>query len=289
MLDPHEAATPLSLEVDPSLGSLELGWQPFLTLHSRESQVAPTGDAKIDVNEDDLEALYVSLSAVIDADLATFIIAYRQNGPFEENGDDAGEAVGGRAPDPARSGTTQIDNLLDLVGIRVRARLADEEEPTLLASPLADQPQALGDTLSQLLDYVTTDGGQIVPGRININEAPLPVLMTVPGMTRGVADTIASQASSGMVGSDANRRHPIWLLTEGLVEIDAMRQMLPHVTGGGSVFQAHVVGYFGDGSCISRGEVIIDASRPDVPIVGWKEMTAAGRGFTPADLASPMP
>ncbi len=287
VLDANEAETPLAIGVDPALGSLDLGWQPFLTLHSRELPLAPTGEARININDEDLEALYGSLSAVIDADLATFIIVYRQNGPAEEEEAEEGEAVGGRAPDLTRSATTEIENILDLVGVRVRARLPDADKPVVLTSPLVNEPQAIGETLAQLLDYVTTDGDQSPAGRININEAPLPVLMTVPGMTRDVADTIAAQSGSGAVGANTSRRHPIWLMSEGLVDLPAMRQMLPYVTGGGSVFQAQVVGFNGDGGRISRAEVLIDASRPDVPIVGWKDLTAAGRGFTPTDLRSP--
>ena len=318
-IDTTEAQRVLPVELDPTLGSLDLGWRAYLTLVSQEVALDPLGEPRIDVNDDDLEALHASLISVIDGDLATFIIAYRQNGPYQEpeappaegpgNGgnpnapvagnappnqnrneqdtgdvEDPGEPVNGRSVDLTNPANANIENLLDLVGARVQATLDGDEEPTLLASPLPENPQGLAESLMTLFDYVTADGDSPVPGRVNLNEAPLPVLMSLPGMTLDVANVVVNQGYAGNDRLNSPRRHPVWLLTEGLVTLDTMRQMAPYVTGGGDVYRGHAVGYLGDGRRISRVEFVIDGTRPDVPVVGWKDMQAAGRGYLPQQL-----
>lgn len=76
--------------VDPN-AMASLGWSAFLTVHAYEGNKRRDGTPRININQDDLEAMYDELSAVIDnADYATFIMAYRVAGT-------AGGAAGGSA------------------------------------------------------------------------------------------------------------------------------------------------------------------------------------------------
>ncbi len=282
MIDQNEIDVPIRAEVDETLGSIDLGWSAYLTVHSRELNLSPLGEARIDLNGDDLEALYDELSAVVEADWATFIVAYRQNGPA--NSEEDGEPVGGRTIDLSQAGKTTIGSVLDLVGAKVQLQIEGEEEPVLFASPFPNEPAALANSLDTLLDYATTDAEEAITGRININEAPRSVLLAIPGMTDDVVGTILSQRVTGIEDENSLRRHPTWLLTQGLVELEAMKEMLPYMTTGGDVYRAQVVGYFGNGRAVSRVEVILDGTRPDIPVLLWNDRTPLGRGFDPSWL-----
>ena len=82
-LDPHE----LDEETTSVVGRSTIrpsfrGWSAYLTLYSLEWNVNPDGQPRIYLNEPDLNKLYDQLEAVFPADWATFIIAYRQAGPY---------------------------------------------------------------------------------------------------------------------------------------------------------------------------------------------------------------
>ncbi len=58
----------------------DLGWAIYLTLYSKEKNVAGDGSPRININGSDLATLQTDLAAAVGDDLATFIIAYRVNG-----------------------------------------------------------------------------------------------------------------------------------------------------------------------------------------------------------------
>jgi len=117
--------------VDNSDGSLTRGWAAYLTLHSLESNVRPDGEAKIHVNQDDLDTLYDELVEVLDEQWATFIVALRRYGPSESDGDT--QQVGETSytiDDVDVSGAAQYEltTILDLVGTRVEVTEESEGE-----------------------------------------------------------------------------------------------------------------------------------------------------------------
>ncbi|MFO0914680.1 MAG: type II secretion system protein GspK [Pirellulales bacterium] len=83
LVDASEQAGVAAGSIDNSTGEMALGWAPFLTVYSRESIMAPDGTPKIDLNMNDLQTLYSQLNTLVGADMAGFIIAYRQNGPYQ--------------------------------------------------------------------------------------------------------------------------------------------------------------------------------------------------------------
>ena len=71
--------------VDNSDHSMDRGWAPYLTLYSMESNLQPDGvTPRINLNQSDMQQLYTNLEAVLGAQAATFIVAYRQNGPVQQ-------------------------------------------------------------------------------------------------------------------------------------------------------------------------------------------------------------
>jgi hypothetical protein len=290
VIDAHEASAAGGESVvtsDPALGSVARGWAPFLTLYSAEKNLDPYGLPRIDLNNDDLEALYDQLAEVVGDEWATFIVAYRQSGPYE--GDDEGVVASGQL-DFTRQGQTKFTQVLDLVGRKTQARYVGQNEPVTLASPFPADIGAMNLFLPKLLDSCTASAaGQIIPGRININQAPRAVLLGIPGLEEELVDQIIEARGSGdntAAEQNPNFRYETWLLTEGLLfneqgqpDIDKMRQLTPFVCAGGDVYRAQVVGYFQGGGASARVEVVLDNTGAVPSIVFWRDLSHLGRGY----------
>jgi type II secretory pathway component PulK len=69
-------------EEDDGTGQHDRGWSAYLTIYSRELNVDSQGNPRIYVNGSDLNALYEQLTTAVGQDLATYIVLYRQNGPY---------------------------------------------------------------------------------------------------------------------------------------------------------------------------------------------------------------
>ncbi len=278
-VDPHESGASTSdafstLGVDASDGSLDLGWSAYLTLYSQEKNVTLDGSERIDVNSDDLEQLYEELSNALSPQWATFIVAYRQNGPYTGKGE--AESASGEL-DLTKPAKVRLNQVLDLVGVKTRVTFEGEEDSTILASPISEE--AIGLELPTLMDNVTTNPAPVIPGRININQAPRAILEGIPGMETEIVDAIISRRDIVPDDADPNRRHETWILAEGIVELDEMRALLPFVNVGGDVYRAHVVGYFEGGGASSRAEVIFDATGSSPRILFWRDVSHLGRGY----------
>jgi hypothetical protein len=106
MIDAYEISRPAtSVGLGPAI---DYGWASYLTLTSAERNVNAQGLPRIDVNGDNLEVLYDQLVTVMEPDWATFIIAYRQNGPQQnapsQNGQQPGGGPDGSSDSPAPGG-----------------------------------------------------------------------------------------------------------------------------------------------------------------------------------------
>lgn len=249
---------------------LQRGLSEFLTVEGCEATSSPLGPPKIDINRRDLAGLYDALRGRFSPEVARFLVACRIS-PIEyereaadrtsaeqerlERLDSArrrlerqlgGSTVDEPAVDPkdlVRAGMSlptsppfRIESLTDLAGARVRVRVADQD--TLLASPWGDDARGFETLLRDLEPVLTVVSGPCQRGRINLQEAPLPVLLTVPGLGESLARTIV-----------ARRRpdHPdqstiAWILREGLVTPIELRRVGPYLTTGGSVWEGISIG-----------------------------------------------
>jgi hypothetical protein len=237
-----------------------------------------------------MEQLHADLSAVMEPDWATFIVAYRQNGAEGGGGGAPSrpEPVNGREVDLTQPAQNELADILDLVGAQVEARLVGQTQPTLLESPFPDDPEKMREYLPILMEYLTVKSESVFPARININEAPAAVLMAVLTAVPNMTD--AEQKVEQIVSmrdvqspSDTSRAHPTWLLTEGIVNRDQMKALMPFVTTRGDVFRAQVIGYYDGGGVWSRAEVVLDATIPLPRVLFWRELGHLGRGF-PRDV-----
>lgn len=281
MVDSHELAQPAGagtgVDGDPNSA---IGWAAYLTLYSHEANRNQEGLKRIYLNQEDMEQLHQELSEVLPADWVTFIVAYRQNGPY--TGSEEGELNVSAELDLSRPGETPLTQVLDLIGAKVQIEIDGQEQ--VIASPFVEGPAAMALYLPTLMDNVTVNPSETIPGRININQAPRTVLLGIPGMTEEIVDQIIQEriADPAESSEDPNRRHETWILVEGIVTLDEMKLLAPLICAGGSVFRAQVVGYFEDGSAAARLEVVFDTMNSQ-PMVCWKDLTHLGRGY-PLDV-----
>ncbi|MCA9103481.1 MAG: general secretion pathway protein GspK [Planctomycetales bacterium] len=94
LLDPEENDGAASLPLDNADGVLDLGWAPYLTVVSREANRRVDGTPRINVNGDDLAALYDELLTEFDEETAQFVVAYRMSGPVNNSAGGAGGSSG---------------------------------------------------------------------------------------------------------------------------------------------------------------------------------------------------
>jgi type II secretory pathway component PulK len=265
------------------------GWADYLTLYSREKNITPDGQPRIFLNGTDAATLYADLSAVLPADLANFIVLYRLNGPGSApNTPNANiQKASGITPNLTNASMrASFVQALDVVDAWVVVPATNGGQQTYVQSPIQTTDLSSREKLMTLMDMVTVNKAESIPGRININLAPANVLRGIPGMSDAIVEKILSKRDLEG-GDDPNRRHEVWLLSEGIVTLQEMKTLLPFMTGGGHVFRTQSVGYFTTGDASARAEVVIDATRETPRILLWKDLSHLGRGYTLETLGLP--
>ena len=81
LLDANENDGDGSPPFDNGDGVLNVGWNAYLTVHSREANRSASGAPKIDLNQSLLTELYDALEPEFGEEIAKYIVAYRMNGP----------------------------------------------------------------------------------------------------------------------------------------------------------------------------------------------------------------
>lgn len=248
-------------------------WQAFLTIHGSERNESYEGSPRIYINETNLTDLRRRLIEVFDPAWADFIILYRQYGPANSNAA-SDRTLDVPAPDLSVAPEFNIANPLDLVDAKVRFATGDEGRSVTVASPFRGNRSSMQTQLPLLLDQITVVPDQRVVGRINVNQAPAEVLAALPGLQlEQVRSIVAAREAETALALD-DRQHPIWLLTEGHVDLETMRSILPHVTCGGDVYRAEIWGFVDDQSPVVRFETVLDASVGRTRTVYYRELSA---------------
>lgn len=258
--------------------TITTGWAGQLTLYSKESNLTAEGLPRINLNEDDLQTLYDSLVELLPEEWAVFIVAYRQNGEY--TGSEAGEAFSSGELDMSQEGKTKFTQVLDLIGKKVQVKFKGAEEAKILQSPFAEDLVSMGTYLSDLVEQVTVVTAEVIPGRINVNQASRDVLAGIPGMTDEVVEQIVGQRNPDPGADGTEMNHETWLLTQGLVTLDEMRSLSPFVCANGSVYRAQVIGYYDDGRSACRLEVVLDATQQPASVLLWRDISHLGRGYS---------
>ncbi len=286
IVDANEEAFRQMDNVDNSDGTLDRGWAAYLTLDSAESNLRPDGTKKIDVNMDNLEDLQKQLVEVLDEEMANFIIAYRQGGPF--TGDGRAKSASSLKLDYTQRASVKLTTVLDLIGSKTRVVEKGQQERTVVETPFKSDRASMQSYLPKLMDNLGVNAQPSIPGRLNINQAPRQLLLGVPGLAE-VADRIIANRDV-QVGSDRpEQKYETWLLTDGIVDLAKMKKLMPLVTSGGNVYRAQVVGFYDSDGPAVRMEAVVDGTQPTAPVVRRRwEMDELGAGYGPDILGVPV-
>lgn len=193
----------------------------------------------------------------------------------------------------------QVGSVLDLIGARVRIPgneildpsdevfgfddgLLDQQEggDVIVESPFEDNPAAMQDYLPTLVDRTTTIEDVIINGRVNVNLAPRAVLSAIPGLEPQTVERIIAGRGRGIDEASPAYRHATWLLTEEIVDVAQMKELMPYVTGAGDVFRAQIVGFHEVSGLSARAEVVVDATVSPPRQIYWKDVSLLGRGYS---------
>ncbi|MCI0332375.1 MAG: type II secretion system protein GspK [Planctomycetes bacterium] len=306
---------------DNSLGLLNRGWAAYITLDSAETNLRPDGTRKIDVNKEDLKKLHQELTEALGAEMANFIVAYRQGGKYD--GDEPGKAASAINLDLTQPGRERITTILDLIG--VRTRIATQTQPgqngqgqgdaggqpsqggaptpsegggqgsqgqeknnsrIVVNEAFAKDPASMKSYLAKLMDNIAVNADRSIPGRLNINQAPRQLLIGIPNLSPNAVDQIISQRDVTLGQQQPDQIHETWILTEGIVDLAQMKKLISLVTTGGSVYRAQVVGgYFTEGPT-ERLEVVIDATKMPPVVRRRMELRDLGQGYASETLGA---
>lgn len=261
-------------------------WKELLTVFSAEKDVDPTGEARVDLNGDDLEFLYRELAPRVGEELAKFVVWARQFGPT--SGVDAKDAQGAPVP-KGRIETTEVDfsvpasfalqTPLDVVGTSVLVA------GTSIESPLSvSHSKANAEAIFKLLDFASTSPSTTIVGRVNVNAAPRPVLAAIPGLAEADVRRILSDrpALKGAIPDDY--RHATWLYAQGIVDWETMKAIYDKTTTRGDVYRAQIVGFLDGVDVSARAEVVVDGTTEPPRQVFYKDLSMNGKGFSDAIL-----
>jgi DNA uptake protein ComE-like DNA-binding protein len=284
LMDTAEAVRAKELGIDDPDGAAFRGWAAYLTVHSAEANTRLDGTPKIDVNMDDLAELHKQLSTILDAEKANFIVAYRQGGAHDEDGPT--KIASSVTINFEEEGRVKINSILDLVGVKTAIAVPGGGgqgggATELIAPAFAEESGAMRSYLPELMENLTAISGETIPGRLNINQAPRPLLEGLPGMTFDVVDRIIANRDVEFRTERPDRAYETWILADGFVTLDQMKRLLPLICAGGDVYRAQVVGYYDEEGPAVRTEVILDATKKPATIVDWRELKDLGPGYSP--------
>ncbi len=264
-----------------SIGPAE-PWSWFLTLYSAQGNRDMQGQPRINLNSMHLVELHQRLTAAVGPEVAGFVIAYRQFGPTAPAvaGASAAPTAGPAAFDPTLPPAVAftLRSVLDLVGVQVVVPASGSGGTAMtFASPITIESGSL-EFLHKLLDVAAFDDLPVQSGLVSVNDAPAVVLQAVPGIDESLAQQIVT-ARQNASNVPTARRYPTWLLTEGLVDLETMKLLMPYLCGGGDVYRAQVVAHFDQPGLAVRAEVVIDGTSGAAREVLWRDLRFYGPGY----------
>ncbi|EAQ78869.1 type II secretion system protein GspK [Blastopirellula marina] len=287
VIDPQELALSPDadrFEQDMLTEAPERGWTSFLTLYGMEKNYGADGAEKIFINDEDVEALHARLLEVVPQEWADFIVAYRMYGASTSTSNATNQKyVTSVQFDFSQEPKGTFASALDLIDAVVSVTQSNggqnsgqSGQAQMMKSPF--QQLNAAQWMPDFMELLTVNESPIIPGRININQAPRELLLAIPGMTEEAAEAII--ASRVPVADEENplRAYETWIWMEGIVTLDEMKTLLPLVNAGGDVHRAQIVGYYEGGLAFSRHEAVIDATQPEPRLLLWRDISHLGRG-----------
>jgi hypothetical protein len=113
-------------------------------------------------------------------------------------------------------------------------------------------------------------------------------LMGIPGLDPNAVDQIIAKREVEPGLQQPEQAYETWLLSDGIVELAAMKKLMALVTTGGSVYRAQILGYFEADGPISRVEALVDGTQSPAIVRRRWEMGDLGPGHTLESLGVPV-
>jgi type II secretory pathway component PulK len=272
-----------------SSGTFNLGWAPYLTVYSREANVASDGTPRVNVNGKDLKQLYSDLQTAVGNDLAAYVLAYRIYGPTT---DTPANATAGSASDLATlvqkatdGGTANakqsVSSLLALIGTKVVIPSQQRDQPSAVYPFPANDPGKAADLLPKLLDKATTKADKLLPGKVNVNTAPQAVLLCLPGLEQDDIDKITSGQAQAVGSTDLAYQTVAWLYTTAGLTPQKLQALEQYVTARTQVYRIQSVGYFPKGGPVARVEAVVDVNNGKPRFLYYRDLSDIGRSLDP--------
>jgi DNA uptake protein ComE-like DNA-binding protein len=278
-VDANEVARGALTLVDNYNGQMNRGWSAYLTLYSLERMETSGGERMINLNSRNLQRLYNDLTTALGESAAKFIIAYRQYDSAQAETPGQADDIGSLSIDFQKEAQREVESLLDLAGARISVQENEQSPPRIFESPWKEEAATYRDSFLKLLDVASVQRGRRIAGRVNINAAARPVLMTIPGMTELVADQIISRRTIEGDPVNGAQRHAVWILADRIVTKEQMQQWDPYITADGDVYSCQIVGFYEGATPQARVYVVLDTSGRNTRLTSWEDLEPLGPGF----------
>jgi type II secretory pathway component PulK len=320
LIDANEQSLTNMDGVDNSNGVLNRGWAAYLTIDSAEKNIRSDGSPKINVNMSNLKDLHDQVATALGDEMANFIVAYRQGGPdtsttagqpasgitidYTQPGrvqfktlldligvktkiskpaqqQGQGQSQGGQGQIPqGRGGPAPAVQAAGAPGQGGQGGGSQASSTTVVSAAFASDTASMRDYLPKLFDNLAVNAAPSIPGRIDVNQAPKPILAGIPGLTADGVERIISTRDLDVTSDRPDRAYETWLLTEGIVDLPTMKKLMPLVTGGGSVYRAQVVGYYEDEGPGYRIEAVVDGTKTPPVVRRRRDLLEQGTGYS---------
>ncbi|MGL4421406.1 MAG: general secretion pathway protein GspK [Gemmataceae bacterium] len=275
--------------------ALNRGWSDYLTVYGRELNIDSTGAPRIYLNDTKISELHSKLVEVIGQDMADYAVAYRMystqaagtastiNRPRRTGTiTDLQTAVQASLanPQPRRTVRNSITSLYNTQVILPRAPNAPPTEPeVVIPCPLNDRSY-FTKALPNLLDKTTSKSAYELNPRLNVNTAPMDVLMAVSGVSQDeITNALAIRQS--LTPGTPEYTTGAWLVTQAGMRPDIFQNVERLLTGYTQTYRVQSIGYFGKGGPVARVEAVIDTNSGYPRILYFRDLTDLGASFTP--------
>jgi hypothetical protein len=191
---------------------------------------------------------------------------------------------------PPQTGSHTFTSIYQLIGGTVTATVNGKRN-TSLTSPFSSSQSQIASYLPTMLDQLSLSDDLFIKGRINVNTAPIQILLGIPNMTEQMATQIvAAQATAGSsltTSTQSPHATNAWLVSEAVCSAKTMQSLDPYLTARGDVYRVQSVGFFDEGGPVVRLEAVIDAAVQPPRILTLRDLSELGRGFSPQQLGVP--
>lgn len=236
LLDANERDGDLSPPPDDGDDYLDQGWIAYLTCYSYERNVDAEGNDRININQANQQQLQDGLS--LTASQARWIVDNRGGG---------------------------FQSIADLVNDRSpKAPSENSGGNSNQAAPMDMQ------TFSQIADRITITGEKKIPGRVNINTAPVEVLLTLFGRD-DQAEQIARSIVADRAGLPYGFTSVAELLNQSSVTVERFKSIVELVTVRSDVFTIRGLATADITGATFRIEGVVDRSTSPCTILYWHQ------------------